>query len=155
MDHAARSQVQQNLETVQGKVLNLQEELQFYKGIVSPSAGEEGIRVQSLKFTSGGAPRLYHYHLVLVQVRTREFRVSGSVDVKIYGAAEGKPLILEARNLAPKGSPPLTFAFQYFENLEGDAIFPDGFQPGRVEVTVLENGHDPVRQNFDWQSING
>lgn len=155
VDHAARSQVQQNLETVQGKVLNLQEELQFYKGIVSPSAGEEGIRVQSLKFTSGGAPRLYHYHLVLVQVRTREFRVSGSVDVKIYGAAEGKPLILEARNLAPKGSPPLTFAFQYFENLEGDAIFPDGFQPGRVEVTVLENGHDPVRQNFDWQSING
>ncbi|MGA9852244.1 MAG: DUF6776 family protein [Gammaproteobacteria bacterium] len=153
VDQAARQQVQQGLEVQQAKLLDLQEELAFYKGIVSPATGEEGIRVQSLKFSGGGAPRLYHYHLVLVQVRTKEFEISGSVDIKIYGAQQGKPVILDARGIAPKGDAPLTFAFQYFQNLEGDAIFPAGFVPGRVEVTVMENGHGPVQQNFVWQSI--
>lgn len=155
VDHSAREQVQQSMEAQQTKLLNLQEELAFYKGIVSPATGEEGIRVQSLKFAGGGAPRLYHYHLVLVQVRTKEFKVTGSVDIKIYGAQQGKPVILDARNITPKDNPPLNFAFQYFQNLEGDAIFPDGFIPGRVEVTVMENGHGPVQQNFAWQSVNG
>ncbi|MGH8282419.1 MAG: DUF6776 family protein [Gammaproteobacteria bacterium] len=154
VDQAARQQVQQSLETQQTKLLNMQEELAFYKGIVSPATGEEGIRVQSLKFTGGGAPRLYHYHLVLVQVRTRELKVSGSVSMKIYGAQQGKPMILDARSIAPKGNnQPLGFAFQYFENLEGDVILPDGFIPGRVEVTVIESGHGPVQQNFEWQTI--
>ena len=155
VDHAAYQQVQQSLDTQQAKLLSLREELAFYKGIVSPVTGEEGIRVQSLKFTSGGAPRLYHYHVVLTQARTKEFKVTGNIDIKIYGAEQGKPVILDAHNIAPKGNPSLSFAFQYFENLEGDAIFPEGFTPGRVEVTVMENGHGPVQQNFTWQSITG
>lgn len=155
VDNLARQQVQQSLEALQTKLLNVQEELAFYKGIVSPVTGEEGLRVQSLKFTRGGAPRLYHYHLVLIQVRTKEFMVTGNVDIKIYGDEQGKPVILDARSIAPKGNPSFNFAFQYFENLEGDAIFPDGFTPGRVEVTVIENGHGPVQQNFAWQSISG
>ena len=155
VDQAAHVQAQQSMEAQQGKLLSLQEELAFYKGIVSPGTGEEGIRAQSLKFTSGGAPRLYHYRLVLIQVRTKEFKVTGSVEMKIYGAKLGKPVILDARSIAPKNDTSLNFAFQYFENLEGDAIFPDGFTPGRVEVTIMENGHASVQQNFTWQSIIG
>lgn len=155
VDQAAHQQVQQSLEAEQSKLLSLQEEVAFYKGIVSPASGEEGLRVQSLKFTGGGAPQLYHYRLVLVQVRTKELKVSGSVDIKIYGAQQGKPVILDARDLAPKDKPSLNFAFQYFQNLEGDTVFPGGFVPGRVEVTVMESGHGSVQQNFTWQSISG
>jgi Family of unknown function (DUF6776) len=155
VDQAAYQQVQQNLETQQSKLLSLQEELAFYKGIVSPVTSEEGIRVQSLKFIGGGAPRLFHYHMVLIQVRTKEYRVTGNVDIKIYGAEQGKPVILDASSIAPKGGPSLNFAFQYFENLEGDTIFPDGFIPGRVEVTIMETGHASVQQNFTWQSVIG
>ncbi|HEX6550839.1 MAG TPA: DUF6776 family protein, partial [Gammaproteobacteria bacterium] len=89
VDLASRQQVQKSVEAMQDKVTGLQEELAFYKGIVSPGAGEEGIHAQSLRFTSGGAPRLYHYRLVLVQVRTKEFRISGSVDMKLYGSEAG------------------------------------------------------------------
>ena len=128
-------------------------ELAFYKGIVSPSAGEEGVRVQSLKFAGGGAPRLYHYRLVLIQVRTREQRISGSVDVRIYGSTDGKPVILDARDIAPGTKPSYGFAFQYFQSLEGDVFLPASFMPGRVEVTVHENGRDSTQQNFDWTSV--
>lgn len=153
VDIASRQQVQKSVESMQDQLTGLQEELAFYKGIVSPGAGEEGIHAQSLKFTSGGAPRLYHFRLVLVQVRTKEFRISGNVDMKLYGSQAGKPVILDINDIVTKGTPSLRFAFQYFENLEGDVILPEGFQPGRVELVINENGKDPVRQNFDWQNV--
>ncbi|HET7921744.1 MAG TPA: DUF6776 family protein [Gammaproteobacteria bacterium] len=153
VDLAARQQVQKSVESMQDKLAGMQEELAFYKGIVSPGVGEQGIHAQSLKFTDGGAPRLYHYRLVLVQVRTKEFRISGRVDMKLYGSQDGKPVILDAASLATKSTPSLRFAFQYFQNLEGDVILPEGFRPGRVEVVINENGRDPVRQNFDWNNV--
>lgn len=153
VDRNAREQVQASLQDMQHKLADTQEELGFYKGIVSPASGEEGIRVQTLKISNGGAPRLYHYRLVLIQARTRELRVSGNLDMKIYGVQAGKPLILDAHDIAPSGTPSLGFAFQYFQNLEGDVFFPEGFMPGRIEVTIHESGHGPVQQNFDWTSV--
>jgi len=154
VDQSASQQVQTSLGELQHKLADAQEEVAFYKGIISPGAGEEGLRVQSLKFTNGGAPRLYHYRLVLIQVRTRELRVSGSVSMKIYGVQDGKAVALDARDVAPAGNKaPSGFGFQYFQSLEGDAFLPPGFVPGRVEVTVQESGHEPVQQNFDWSGI--
>lgn len=155
VDHAARERVQKDLEARQSKLLALQEEVAFYKGIVSPAKGEEGIHVQSLKFTASGAPGLYHYQMVLVQVRTKEFKVSGDIDMKIHGTQQGSPVIVDASQVASKGSPPLRFAFQYFQDLVGNVVFPDGFAPANVTVTVRERHHDPVRQNFEWQKISG
>lgn len=153
VDLSSRQQVQKSVEAMQDKLASAQEELAFYKGIVSPGTSEKGIYAQNLKFTSGGAPRLYHYRLVLVQSRTKEFRISGNVDMKLYGSQGGKPVILDVSSLVTKSTPALRFAFQYFQNLEGDLILPEGFQPGRVEVVIDENGRDPVRQNFDWQNV--
>ena len=153
VDASSSQQVQQTLQELQRKLTDEQEQLAFYRGIVSPGAGEEGVRVQSLKFAGGGAPRLYHYRLVLIQVRTRELRISGSVAMRIYGAEDGKPVILDTHDLAPGDKPPSGFAFQYFQSLEGDVFLPQGFVPGRVEVSVHENGRDAVQQNFDWSSV--
>lgn len=152
VDSSSSQQVQQSLRELQRKLTDEQEELAFYRGIVSPTAGEEGVRVQSLRFVGGGAPRLFHYRLVLIQARTREFRISGSVDIKLYGAADGKPVILDARDIAPGTKPSYGFAFQYFQSLEGDVLLPQNFMPGRVEVTVHENGQNPTQQNFDWSA---
>ena len=153
VDTSTSQQVQGSLQELQRKLTDVQEELAFYRGIVSPASGEEGVRVQSLKFAGGGAPRLYHYRLVLIQVRTRELRISGNVAVHIYGSELGKPVILDARDIAPGTKPPFGFAFQYFQSLEGDVFLPADFMPGRVEVSVHENGRDPVQQSFDWSSV--
>ena len=153
VDQSARQEVQTSLEDLQHKLADAQEEVTFYKGIISPGNGEEGLRVQSLKFSNGGAPRLYHYRLVLIQARTREFKVSGSVSIKLYGVQGGKPVTLDARDVAPNGKAPSGFAFQYFQSLEGDAFLPADFTPGRVEVSIQESGHEPVQQTFDWTGL--
>ncbi|MGH8278215.1 MAG: DUF6776 family protein [Gammaproteobacteria bacterium] len=155
VDHTARAQVQTDLETSQSQLLALQEEVAFYKGIVSPAKGEEGIYVQSLKFIAGDPPGLYRYQLVLVQVRTRDLKVTGSLDIKIAGARHGEPQSFDVAQLAAKGNAPLNFGFQYFQNLAGGVVLPAGFVPDSVTVTVHENGHDPVQQNFAWQKVSG
>lgn len=155
VDQDTREQVQASLQELQRKQADLQEEVAFYKGIVSPGSGEEGLRVQSLRLASDGAPRLYHYRLVLTQVRTRELRISGSVFMKVYGVQDGKPVTLDVRDLSPNGKGPSGFTFQYFQSLEGDLLLPPGFTPGRVEVTAQESGHAAVQQNFDWIGLSG
>ena len=155
VDQSASQQVQAALDELQRKQADLQEQVAFYKGIVSPGAGEEGLRVESLRFANDGAPRLYHYRLVLTQVRTREFKISGSVYMKLYGSQDGKPVTLDARDISPNGRGPSSFAFQYFQSLEGDVLLPQGFVPGHVEVTAQESGHPPVQQNFEWQGLSG
>ena len=152
VDQGARQQIQSTLQELQRKQADLQEEVAFYKGIVSPGEGEQGLRVQSLRLDNGGAPRLYHYRLVLTQVRTRELKISGSVSMKVYGTQDGKAVTLDAREIAPNGKGPTGFAFQYFQSLEGDVLLPAGFDPGRVEVTAQESGHEAVMQNFDWSA---
>ena len=155
VDQGASQELQTTLDELQRKQADLQEQVAFYKGIVSPGAGEEGLRVESLRFASDGAPRLYHYRLVLTQVRTRELRISGTVYMKIFGTQDGKPVTLDARDVSPSGKGPSGFAFQYFQSLEGDVLLPQGFAPGHVEVTAQESGHAPVQQNFDWQGLSG
>jgi hypothetical protein len=155
VDQSAHQEIQATLQDLQRKQADLQEEVAFYKGIISPGAGEAGLRVQSLRFGNGGAPRLYHYRLVLTQVRTRELKISGSVNMKIYGVQDGKAVTLDAREIAPSGKAPASFAFQYFQSLEGDVLLPQGFAPGRIEVTAQESGHDAVMQNFDWNGASG
>jgi len=155
VDQGASQQVQATLDELQRKQADLQEQVAFYKGIVSPSAGEEGLRVESLRFATDGAPRLYHYRLVLTQVRTRELKISGTVYMKIYGTQDGKPVTLDARDLSPNGKGPASFIFQYFQSLEGDVLLPQGFSPGHVEVTAQESGHAAVQQNFDWHGLGG
>lgn len=155
VDQGASQQVQTTLDELQRKQADLQEQVAFYRGIVSPGAGEEGLRVESLRFANDGAPRLYHYRLVLTQVRTRELKISGSVYMKIYGTQDGKPVTLDARDVSPSGKGPASFAFQYFQSLEGDVLLPQGFAPGHVEVTAQESGHPAVQQNFDWQGLSG
>lgn len=155
VDQGASQEVQGTLQELQRKQADLQEEVAFYKGIISPGSGEEGLRVQSLRLASDGAPRLYHYRLVLTQVRTRELKISGSVYMKVYGTQDGKPATLDARDVSPNGKGPSGFAFQYFQSLEGDLLLPQGFTPGHVEVTAQESGHAAVQQNFDWQGLSG
>jgi hypothetical protein len=155
VDQDARQQVQSTLVELQHKQADLQEEVAFYKGIISPGSGEEGLRVQSLRLASDGAPRLYHYRLVLTQVRTRELKISGSVYMKLYGTLDGKPVTLDVRDMSPNGKGPSGFAFQYFQSLEGDLLLPQGFAPGHVEVTAQESGHASVQQNFDWNGLSG
>ena len=155
IDETARAQVKGSITELQDEILELREELAFYRGIVAPD-DRGGLRVQSLKVTRGGQDRLWHYRLVLIQSIKQEQRANGTVELAVLGMRDGVPARLPLSEVAAIPTPSLQFSFRYFQDFEGDLLLPTGFAPGRIEVEVqMHSGGAPVRQSFEWATATG
>lgn len=152
IDREAREQVQGNLSSMQDEVLELREELAFYRGIVSPEDAQAGLRIQSFQVSPGPADGLFHYRLVLIQAIKHDRRASGRVDVTIHGVRDGQPVSLPLQELVTGGKDEFNYSFKYFQNFEGDLRLPSGFTPARVDIAVLPGGRatDAIRRALEW-----
>ena len=152
IDREAREQVQGNLSSMQDEVLELREELAFYRGIVSPEDAQAGLRIQSFQVSPGPADGLFHYRLVLIQAIKHDRRASGRVDVTIHGVRDGQPVSLPLQELVTGGKDEFNYSFKYFQNFDGDLRLPSGFTPARVDIAVLPGGRatDAIRRALEW-----
>lgn len=155
IDSEARQELQATLATMQDEVLELREELAFYRGIVSPDNGAAGLRVQSLRIQPGPDRDRFHFRLVLIQAIKHDRRASGEITVAIHGQRGGEAVSLQLSDLVMNDADKLSYSFKYFQDFEGDFRLPDNFQPQRVEVTVSPSGrgNEPVSRSFAWDDI--
>ncbi len=153
IDSEAYRQVEAQLTQLQAKIIEQQEQLAFYRGIVGPDQ-QAGLRIQDFKLTSGSADMAYSVHLVLAQAIRNDQRVSGFVELNVEGVRDGEALILNLKDLAPEGESRarLDFSFRYFQNLQADLLLPEGFAPARVIVKLTQKGKSakPVEKTYDW-----
>ena len=144
--------VESDLVSLQTEILTQQEDLEFYRGIVSDQ--QAGLRVQDFMLWRGERPLSYSMRLVLAQAMRADRRVSGTVELMVEGELDGKLTTLSLRELGEKGRRPdrLDFSFRYFQNLETVLIIPEGFAPARVTVKLTPKGtaDKPVERSFDW-----
>lgn len=153
IDETARAQVKGSITELQDEILELREELAFYRGIVAPDDGG-GLRIQSLKLTRGPEDRHWHYRLVLIQSIKHDQRAVGVVGLTVHGVRGGASTALSLRELAPNAG--LGYSFKYFQDFEGDLLLPTGFTPGRVEVELQPRaGGEVVRRSFEWAAATG
>ncbi len=156
VDQASNARVQETLTQLQAKLQAQQEELEFYRGIVSPSTGGPGLRVQSLQIRQGSSERRYVLELVLMQAMSRDRRVEGAVRLKIGGTRDGKHLELALKDVAVDDhAAELSYAFRYFQALEQEVELPVGFMPETVQVQIAPSAprHDPTSQEFRWSAV--
>lgn len=137
---------------LQDEILELREELAFYRGIVSPRDGQEGLKLQNFELAAGPSAERWHYKLVLTQVRKNANVATGAVRMELEGAMNGKPAKLELSDVDSKDRKALAFRFRYFQNFEGDLELPEGFEPRRMVIVVDPSGkrHKGFQQTFDW-----
>lgn len=155
IDETARAQVKGSITELQDEILELREELAFYRGIVAPDDGG-GLRIQSLKLVRGAEDRHWHYRLVLIQSIKRDQRANGAVALTVHGVRAGVAVALPLSEVAAPGAAPLGYSFKYFQDFEGDLLLPTGFTPGRVEVEVQpRGGGEVVRRSFEWNTVTG
>src|SRR5690606_14768964 len=100
---------------LQERIRAQEEELVFYRGIVSPQDGIAGLRVQSLEAIPGDAERRYSLRLVLVQAIVQSRRVSGSVKVRLEGLKDGEAASFDAEDLAVGNDYDMDYEFRYFQ----------------------------------------
>lgn len=149
IDREACQRLRDALRELQAQLVDTQEQLAFYRGIVSPEEAR-GVRVHDLVFVPGDAGM--RYELVLVHGRSESGRARGRVRVDIHGVRDGEADVETLRDL--EGDADIRFSFRHFQEFSGMFRIPEGFEPERVRVLVTVDGRDePVEVQYDWKRL--
>ena len=158
IDREAYKEVESSLSSLQAKIVEQQDALAFYRGIVSPADGKPGIRVQDLTLTRGDEERHFNVHLVLVQSMLHDRKVSGDVQLTVQGSQDGEDASYELSQLLPENADSgWPFSFRYFQNFDRRLLLPDGFTPRQVRVEVRSKTRSiaSIEESFDWVTAQG
>jgi hypothetical protein len=158
IDRATYDQVRAELGELQARIQAQEEELVFYRGIVSPQDRVAGLRIQSLEALPSDGERRYLVRLLLVQAIVHNRAVSGSVKLQLEGMQDGQTASFDAAELVVLGeSYDMDYEFRYFQGLEAELALPVGFEPQRmiVEIWPSEARAERINQTFEWPAIAG
>jgi hypothetical protein len=158
IDREAYKEVESSLITLQAKIVEQQDAIAFYRGIVSPADGKPGLRVQDFKLTRGGEEREFKLRLVLVQAMKHDRKVSGDVSVSVEGNEDGEVKSYALTDLLPADADKAwPFSFRYFQDFDRRIVLPDGFTPERVHVEVRSRTRSisSIEESYAWATSQG
>ena len=157
IDENALSRLRDTIATSQQEVARLEEELAFYRNLVSPSEMQPGLHVRRVSMEGvAGQPRGFRYELVLTQVNGDDTYVRGRVDFEIEGRRRGAAMTVSYEDVTEDdGEIGHGFRFKYFQTLRGQIALPDEFEPMRLRLRVNPAGGrvDPVAETYPWSSL--
>ena len=158
VDRESYKEVEASLSALQAKIQEQRDAIAFYRGIVSPSDGNSGLRVQDLTVTRGKEEREFNLRLVLVQAMKHDRKVSGDVNLKIAGIQGGVETTYAFDQLLPDDAEKQwAFSFRYFQNFDRSLVLPDGFTPERITVEVRSRTRSisRIEESFAWSTSQG
>lgn len=147
VDKLAYKEVDSSLRDLQAEILELKEEVAFYRSIVAPRESARGLRIQRFNVTPSG--KGFRYKLVLTQVIKNSRVTRGKVEMQVEGIRKGKLVKINLTSLSAKGQKQLDFRFKYFQNFEGSLIIPKDFTPSRVHIKVASSSVT-LNKTFPW-----
>ena len=155
IDKKAYNDVNGSIKRLQDEILELKEQVAFYRGIVSPTQTQAGLNITSFKLNKLGDNTGYHFKLVLTQVKQNNRLIRGRANILIDGLQNGEPKQLNVAKLMGNNNPDLRLQFKYFQTIEGDLVLPDGFTPSSILVDLRPSGRgqNDIKRTFNWVEI--
>lgn len=134
------------------EIAALQEELKFYRDIVSPAEGRSGIQIQDLEISRAAGDGEYRYTIVLIQSLEHDTAVAGTVELEIEGSQAGEKKVMR---LPGDGEQPVPVSFRYFQNIDGHFVLPNGYTPIRIRVSVHSDRENAptIERWYPWPSV--
>lgn len=152
LDRDAYGQVERTLGDLQSRLARQSDDLAFYRSIVSPADGIQGLRIQRFEVLPGANEREVRLKLTLVQAMRHESVVSGLAQITLLGTKDGVPTRYTVGELLGKPRAQLPFSFRYFQAVEQTITLPAGFEAFETEVEVHSSKlRAPVEQVFPWK----
>ncbi len=155
IDSEASNEEKRMLNEMEQRLMELNEELSFYKSIVSPSKMAAGIHVQQLVMERGEKQGQYLFKLVLTQVRGNNRVARGKVQMYIEGRRGNLTVMTPLSGLTDDVDGAIKFAFKYFHSVEGGLEIPEDFVPSsvKIEVEPTSSWLKPYRKSYNWQKL--
>jgi hypothetical protein len=134
-------------------ISQLQEDVLFYKQIMSPENNETGLMIGQLDLESTEEQGRIRYRLELRQVGNNDNIVSGYTNVNILGSQDRQEISIPLRSLAEdEDQLDIKLQFRYFQNIQGELVLPEGFEPLGVQILAVDESNDgkTVQKSFAW-----
>lgn len=153
VDRHASEDVRVEVIDLKAQIAELQEDISFYKGLMSPTANKRGLTIGSLNVLATDISRRYQYKLVLQQLATRHQLLTGYLNVNVVGRQNGVQVTKPLKDLNDKlSNENIKLRFKYFQNFAGEMQLPEGFEPIRIELSAKSTGKNAVtvEEKFGW-----
>jgi len=152
LDREAYGQVEKTLGELQSQLSRQGDDLAFYRSIVSPADGVQGLRIQRFEVQPGDQPREFLLKVTLIQSMRHESVVAGLAQVVVHGMQGDRPARYSVGELLGRPKAQLPFSFRYFQTVEQAVTLPEGFQAFEAEVQLRSSKlRSPVQQSFPWK----
>lgn len=153
VDRKASESVRLEVMDLKNQIAALEEDISFYRGLMSPSENSKGLAIGSLSLLQAGKPGLIDYKLVVQQLATRHELLNGTLKFNILGRREGKPMTFALKDVSEEvDSVNIKLRFKYFQAIEGTLQLPANFEPQGIELVASTSGKNSVviKKNFGW-----
>lgn len=152
LDREAYGQVEKTLGELQSQLSRQGDDLAFYRTIVSPADGVQGLRIQRFEVQPGDEPREFLLKVTLIQAMRHESVAAGLVQVVVHGMQGDRPARYSVGELLGRPKAQLPFSFRYFQTVEQAVTLPEGFKAFEAEVQLRSSKlRSPVQQSFPWK----
>lgn len=158
IDRETYAAVEANLAALEARIQAQEEELVFYRGIVTPGDGVAGLRVQNVEVLAGEGEATHTLRVLLVQAIVHNDRVTGSVRLSLRGMLDGQAAAFGLDALGTESqATDIPYGFRYFQTLEMGVRLPTGFEPVELEVQVWPRSPrgETIVQSFPWPAVIG
>jgi hypothetical protein len=147
-----REEVQRTIGDLQAQVARANQELAFFRGIVTQNANSAEVKIQQARMVATAAANKFRIRVTLVQPMKPDTVVSGVVVLSVDGEIDGKPGRADFATLSGGKRREIPFTFRYLENIEEEITMPAGMKPEQllVEVKSSKRGSAPVQQSYVW-----
>jgi hypothetical protein len=147
-----REEVQRTIGDLQAQVARANQELAFFRGIVTQNANSAEVKIQQARMVATATANKFRIRVTLVQPMKPDTVVSGVVVLSVDGEVDGKPGRADFATLSGGKRREIPFTFRYLENIEEEITMPPGMKPEQLLVEVRSNrrGSAPVQQSYVW-----
>ena len=152
INESAYSELRKELEQSNAQLANLRGELKFYRSIISPQDGKQGVRIQELAITPTEKSQTFEYKLVLIQTLQQDKELSGTVGLTIKGEVDGEVQTIQHPR---PGEDKLKVKFKYFQNFTGILELPAEFKPLEIKVDLAGNKNKALIDDrwYPWLQV--
>jgi hypothetical protein len=157
VDKQALASVQDTLVNQRDTIAQLQEDVLFYKQITEPAnaKAEQGLMIGRFDLVATKDPRRLRYKIEFRQ-QGGNGKLAGHANVNVVGDQDGERVSLPLSSVSKsEKNLDIPLSFRYFQNVEGELEFPEGFTPERMQVSAESAGSKTIKaksvqKSFAW-----
>ncbi len=153
VDRNALEGVRVEVADLRNQLAALQEENQFYRNLMSPAGSHRGLTFGVVEIVDTERPRAYRFKVVMQQLGTNQKQLNGTLSVNLVGRQAGERVVLPLKDVSNDiEATNIKLNFKYFQNIEGDLVLPDGFEPERIELEARSSQPSvaKIEKRYGW-----